>query len=136
MKLKYLAILPLLLTGCDLDELFKPDTPKCNDKEVIKLANEIMTNNFKAGGDDRFFYPSVKSEYELSYSKDTGVRTCSGYVSYNMKSNLTKEQKDLAQISLNFLAMSGVDAKKIPISYTINIYKENGKYMYLVRILD
>ena len=121
--------------------------PQCNDEKIVLLATEIagewannyINSNISTLNKDpnavilyQLSQFLVEPEKELSYSKDTGVRTCRGNLIMKRKPNLNLEQIKLAE----FLQYD--ENTKIPlisVSYISKIYKKNGEINYYVEFV-
>ncbi len=132
MKLKHLFLSCALLTSCDLNDLFKPSTPECYNKDTVDLVKQIINDyKWKPLDLDNAFDIQVNPKYELSYSKDTGTRTCiaSGKLSVNTKASPKKKEFANSILPLYY--------GEYEIKYTVTVVKDkDGNYEQLVQIIN
>ena len=131
MKIKYLLCSCILLASCDLDDLFKPSTPDCHNKDTVGLVKQIVNDSFKQLGVNNMFDIQVNPKYELSYSKDTGTRTCSATLKVNVSKKASKADRE----GLN--ALLSLYGNESEIKYTVTIVKDNnGDYNQYVQMIE
>lgn len=131
MKIKYLLCSCILLASCDLDDLFKPSTPNCHNKDTVGLVKQIANDNFKALGINNIFDIQVNPKYELSYSKDTGTRTCQATLKVSVNKKVSAQDREGAN------ALLSLYGNEEEIKYTVTIVKDkNGNYNQYVQIIE